>query len=178
MLLSYAFSISERWPDDAGEIFRKVLELEPLNARACYGFGMLLEKQRPDSEDAADWFSRALTQRPNFLEARLARSIIRARQGCGSSAREDIDLCLCLEPRGPTGQTLYGAACFYALLSEKSGGPPGASWAECALELLGKAFQQGYGHKQAVTDLDLNGIRQHPKFNLLLERAPKPKDRQ
>jgi hypothetical protein len=58
-------------------------------------------------------------------------------------------------------------------LSEKSGGLLAASWANCALDLLGKAFQQGYGYSQAATDPDLLGIQQHPDFGLLLERAPK-----
>jgi serine/threonine protein kinase/tetratricopeptide (TPR) repeat protein len=176
--LSYAFAISERHPDDAEQIFRKILELEPLNARACYGRGMLLERVKLDSEEAAWWFDRAVLLHPRFVEARMARSMIRARRGCGEECRDDIDLCLDLESAAPRGRTLYGAACFYALLSEKSGGLLAASWANCALDLLGKAFQQGYGHSKAATDPDLLGIQQHRDFGLLLERAPRPKDPQ
>jgi serine/threonine protein kinase len=171
--ISYAFLISRSRPKEAQDIFLEVLKREPQNARAYYGYGMLLEHQQPDSEDAVTSFSQAIELRPTFVEARLARAVIRARQGRGESFRDDITWCVYVEP---TGRTLYGAACFYALLSEKSGGPLAASWAECALGLLGKAFKQGYGHMQAVTDLDLNGIRQHTSFHLLLEGAPKPKD--
>ncbi len=51
-----------------------------------------------------------------------------------------------------------------------------ASRAEDALRLLGEAFKQGYGRKQAIEDSDLDGIRDQPKFRELLQQITKTED--
>jgi tetratricopeptide (TPR) repeat protein len=173
LLLSYAFLFSERRPEEARKIFLEVLEQEPDNARAMYGCGKLLEQQRCDSEEAAAWFSRAIQSRPTFVEALLARALVRAHQGRGDTALQDIALCVALDPKG---QNLYEAARFYALLSANSNQSLAASRAQEALRLLGEAFKQGYGRKQAIEDSDLDGIRDHPKFRELLQQTTKTED--
>jgi serine/threonine protein kinase/tetratricopeptide (TPR) repeat protein len=165
--LNYAFLISKRQPEDTWKIFQEILKRDPRNAHAMYGCGMLLEYQRRDSEEAVFWFSQALQLKPNFVEARLARAIVFAHQGRGETAREQIDLCVSQDPKG---QTLYQAACFYALLAAKSEKPLAASWAESALQLLEEAFKQGYGRDKAVEDSDLDGIRHYPEFRRLLQQ--------
>jgi tetratricopeptide (TPR) repeat protein len=173
LLLSYAFLFSKLRPEEARKVFLEVLEQEPDNARAMYGCGKLLEQQRRDSEEAAAWFSRAIQLRPTFVEALLARALVRAHQGRGDTAVQDITLCEALDPKG---QTLYEAACFYALLAAKSDQSLAASRAENALRLLGEAFKQGYERQQAIEDSDLDGIRDHPKFRELLQPTTKTKD--
>jgi serine/threonine protein kinase/Tfp pilus assembly protein PilF len=166
--LNYAFVISQRQPEEAQKIFREILRRNPRNAHALYGCGMLLEHQRRDSQEAAVWFSEALQSDPNFVEARLARALVYAHQDRGMAAQEDVALCVRQDPRG---QTLYQAACFYALLASQGKEPLAASWTETALRLLEAAFKQGYGREKAVTDSDLDGIRQHPKFHDVLQKV-------
>src|SRR5262249_33883163 len=145
--VGYAFVLSQRHPKEAWEMFREVLQEEPDNANALYGCGMLVEHERPDAQEAVQWFTRALKARPQVLEARLARALVLARQGHGAHVTEEIDLCVSQDPTG--GRTLYGAACFYALLAAKSDAPWKTAWTDMALQLLREAFQRRYGQEKA-----------------------------
>ena len=56
---------------------------------------------------------------------------------------------------------IYNVACMFTLLGEL----------ETAIELLDQAIKQGYGHRAWLeNDSDLAPLRDHPKFQALLER--------
>jgi hypothetical protein len=72
----------------------------------------------------------------------------------------------------PSGATLYAAACVAALQAQQAAGPAAAQAAEKqALTFLRQAFHHGYGQDRAEGDRDLDGIREHPDFRLLLTEA-------
>src|SRR5207253_246972 len=96
--------------------FRKVLDQEPRNSRALYGYAMLLARQRRNSNEALICFDLAVEADPHLAEARCARANVLAHRGEWERARHDVDQCV---KEQPTGLTLYAAACVYALSADK-----------------------------------------------------------
>jgi serine/threonine protein kinase/Tfp pilus assembly protein PilF len=173
LLLAYAFATCERLGPSAKAAFTKVLEKEPRNLNALYGYAMLLTRQSRQSEEALTVFSLALQLDPSFLAARQGRAYVLACRGEAAAACQDIDLCVKMQPSGPM---LYQAACVYAILAGKAQQHLAAPLADHALVLLREAFTQGYGHSSAADDSDLESIRKDPRFTQLLKQAPSPKD--
>ena len=65
----------------------------------------------------------------------------------------------------PTGATLYGGACVYALMAGNCRNPAQARAAGYqGLALLSAACEQGYGRDLAASDTDLDSIRARPEF--------------
>jgi eukaryotic-like serine/threonine-protein kinase len=168
MLLAYGFAVHNRLPEQAEDAFRKVLFREPRNSRAFYGLGVLATLRSRQSREALDFFQQALEADPAFVDARRGRAYIAAQLGDWALARQDIDLCVKSQP---TGVTLYGAACVYALLAKAAANPTQARWAEDrALDLLRLALDHGYGRDKAATDTDLQGIQQRQEFHRLVRK--------
>ncbi len=105
---------------------------------------------------------------PTFVAARLGRANVLAHLGESDWARQECDWCVKAEP---TGITLYGAACVYALIAEKSTSPSVAHWAATrGTTLLRGALERGYGLDKAETDGDLNGIRNRAEVQEMLSK--------
>jgi tetratricopeptide (TPR) repeat protein len=183
LLWVYGFSVSGRLPGRAREAFDQVLRRHPDHPQALYGRALLAVREAEVMQalpvanrgllqtllrqEALGFFDRAVVADPGLLEARLYRAVLRARLGQFDPATEDINWCLAKNDRD--GPTLYGAACVTALAAEQAGQTPtGALAAEQALDLLRRAFAQGYGQDKAALDPDLAGICRYPRFQELV----------
>jgi serine/threonine protein kinase/tetratricopeptide (TPR) repeat protein len=167
--LVFGFAVAARLPDKAWQAFAEVLQEQPEHAQALYGQAMLLVNQGQHRQ-ALSVFNRAVQAAPHFVEARRYRAIVFARLGELDHASEDINWCL--ERESTVGATLYAGACVAALAASKISDAQAAKRAtEQALELLEKAFAQGYGPDRAVLDADLTAIQHNAAFHRLLKSA-------
>src|SRR5262249_17860832 len=113
---------------------------------------------------------RALEIDPRYVEARRGLANVLAHRGQRAWAFREINWCVQVDP---SGQTLYAAACVYALAAAASpdeDAPRGH--ADQALRLLRAALDRGYGRDQFDTDHDLDALRDRPEFRQLLGRVP------
>ena len=166
ILWASAFAISSRRPAEAQAAFERVIAEDPENVQSLYGLAMLA-MNTDESTRALEFFDRALTGNPEFLEARRYRAILLARLGRLDQASQDINRCLEKEPS--VGATLYAAACVASLAANELAGD--AQVTEQALDLLGRAVAHGAGLDKAQTDPDLATLRKHPKFQELIQSA-------
>jgi tetratricopeptide (TPR) repeat protein len=167
--LVFGFAVASRLPDKAWQAFAEVLKEQPEHAQALYGRAMLLVNQG-QHQQALSVFNRAVHAAPHFVEARRYRAILFARLGELDHASEDINWCL--ERESTVGATLYAGACVAALAASKISDVQTATRArEQAVELLEKAFAQGYGPDKAVLDPDLTALQQNATFQHLLRTA-------
>jgi tetratricopeptide (TPR) repeat protein len=167
LLLNYGYAVYARLPREAQRAFTQVLQQDPRNARAFYGLGMLAATRQRQSQEALLAFTQALDIDPSFTEARCARANVLAHQGECDLARQDIDLCIKMDP---SGITLYQGACVYALIAKKYSDRVQAQAAEdVALALLEAAFERGYGRDRAAADSDLASIHNRPQFRRLVD---------
>jgi serine/threonine protein kinase/tetratricopeptide (TPR) repeat protein len=165
---AYAFAVAERLPEKAREAFDQILRQDPQHPQALYGRAMLLAKRGRDRE-ALTYFNRAVAAAPSFVEARRFRGIMLARCGDFENASQDINWCLDREPTA--GATLYAAACVTARVAEKATDPSVCkAAADQALTFLQKALERGYGRSQMASDPDLTAMREHPRFQRLLQK--------
>ena len=139
---------------------------DPDNVQSLYGLAMLA-MNTDESTRALEFFDRALTANPEFLEARRYRAILLARLGRLDQASQDINRCLEKEPS--VGATLYAAACVASLATDQLADD--AQVSQQALDLLGRAVAHGASLEKAQTDPDLAGLRKHPKFQELIQSA-------
>ncbi|MBL8817691.1 MAG: protein kinase [Planctomyces sp.] len=116
--------------------------------------------KRPD--DAIETLNRLLIQDPEFQKAIAGRAVLHARAGHTHLALNDIQSLYKLSVP-PTAESLYQAACSYALCST---GQPDLS--DAALQTLAKAVQRGYGGDLLLSDPDLNSIRNTPEFRAIV----------
>jgi tetratricopeptide (TPR) repeat protein len=165
---NYGFAVSSRMPEKAREAFEAVLQENPDHPQALYGCGMLLER-RDRQDEALILYTRALDVAPAFVEARRSRAVVQARRGNLVAAQRDINESL--ERDHHSGTTLYTAACVAALIAHQKKGSEARQAATQAIQLLGQAFEQGYGADRAAEDPDLEGIRDNPRFRRLLHKA-------
>lgn len=63
-----ALAAQEKY-DEAMELYKKALELEPKNARAPFNMGKIYIKQKLDYSTAKTYFEQALNGDPKFVEA-------------------------------------------------------------------------------------------------------------
>ncbi|HMC90296.1 MAG TPA: hypothetical protein VKI17_12150, partial [Gemmataceae bacterium] len=115
------------------------------------------------------YFNLALQVDPMFIAARRNRANVLAHRGEISFAKQDIDLCVKADP---SGETVYAAACVYALLADKASEAEEPALSERAIQLLGEAFKLGYGKDKAAADTDLTHLRHYPEFRRLLRQLP------
>jgi tetratricopeptide (TPR) repeat protein len=141
-------------------------EAEVLQALPVGNRGLLQALQR---QEAIRFFDRAVLADPSLAQARLYRAILRARLGQFEAALEDVNWCLARKDQD--GATFYAAACVTALAAQRAGpSPTGALAAEQSIELLRRAFAQGYGRDKAALDPDLAGLSAYPRFQELLSQ--------
>ena len=156
----------QRLPDAAAKAFAEVLSQQAHHPQALYGKAMVLVQRAQENEGIA-CFDEALAWHPSFVDARRGRAVLLARQGKLAEAQEDINRCLQQEPQ--SGITLYAAACVLARAAVKNPDPDARRlWEDQAIELLAKAFQQGYGRAGAAADPDLRSLHHRPKVQALL----------
>ncbi|HEV3445834.1 MAG TPA: tetratricopeptide repeat protein, partial [Gemmataceae bacterium] len=167
LLLSQGFAVSERSAQRALSAFEKARKREPRNTRALYGCAMLFQRQARDSLSALAYFNLALQVDPTFIAARRNRANVLAYRGESSLARQDIDWCVKADP---SGETVYAAACVYALLAGKAVDAEEPIFTERAIQLLEEAFKLDYGKDKAATDADLKHLHHHPEFRRLLRQ--------
>jgi tetratricopeptide (TPR) repeat protein len=167
LLLSQGFAVSERSAQRALSAFEKARKHEPRNTRALYGCAMLFQRQARDSLSALAYFNLALQVDPTFIAARRNRANVLAYRGESSLARQDIDWCVKADP---SGETVYAAACVYALLAGKAADAEEPIFTERAIQLLEEAFKLDYGKDKAATDADLKHLHHHPEFRRLLRQ--------
>jgi serine/threonine protein kinase/tetratricopeptide (TPR) repeat protein len=185
LLWVYGFSVSGRLPGEARRAFDQVLRRQPDHPQALYGRALLAMREAEvlhalpignrgllqwlRRQEALRFFDRAVLADPGLVPARLYRAILRARLGHLETALEDINWCLAKQDQD--GATLYAAACVTALAAEQAGlSPAGALAAEQSIELLRRAFTQGYGGDKAALDPDLAGLSAYPRFQELLSQ--------
>ncbi len=169
--LAYGFAVAERRGEKAHDAFEAVLRDKGATpqalAQAHYGEGMLLAPTRP--RQAIQALSQAIEADANLSEARRFRGILWARVGDFEAAGRDINWCL--EHDSDSGSNMYAAACITALAAKKLSGNRKTELASSAIELLKKAFAQGYGKDIAAKDPDLTALRGQPEFERLLRPA-------
>jgi tetratricopeptide (TPR) repeat protein len=169
--LAYGFAVAERRGEKAHDAFEAVLRDKGATpqalAQAHYGEGMLLAPTRP--RQAIQALSQAIETDTNLSEARRFRGILWARVGDFEAAGRDINWCL--EHDSDSGSKMYAAACITALAAKKLSGNRKTELASSAIEMLKKAFAQGYGKDIAAKDPDLTALRGQPEFERLLRPA-------
>jgi eukaryotic-like serine/threonine-protein kinase len=168
LLSDYGFAVYKRLPDAADQAFARALRQEPRSQRALYGKAMALV-ERGKEDDAIECFDEAMKWHPSFVDARRSRAILLARKGKLPEAQEEINWCLRQE--GPTGITLYSAACILARAAERTADDDVRKEREDqAISFLAQAFQQDYGHAIAATDPDLRSLHHRQDFQTLLRK--------
>ena len=151
-------------PTSAIDDFKKVINIDPTNARAHFGLALLHRKSDPQT--ALDSVEIALKTDPNFLDALQLRAITKARLGIASAADDAEKLA-----RIETANRLYNAACAMALLSEKVADEAlGAR----ALDYLERSVELGFAVKAAAVDPDLKAISSTNRFMSILQWRDRP----
>ena len=136
------------------------LDLDPRNARAHYGLGLLTRSTSP--RDALAHADAALQADPNLIDALQLRAVVRARLG-DLAAVDDVER-IC---QSPTRHRLYNAACALAMLVDTAKEPRLASR---ALEKLDRAFAAGFPVARAEADPDLAPVKSSEAFRALARR--------
>jgi len=152
------FSRIERNPEAARADLKRVLELDPEQARAWVGLARLEED---DPNQALAHLNRAIEVDPSFLDAVELRALFRARLG-RRSALEDVSALL----RTPTPHRLYNASCALAILSESLEEP---GLVDKALRLLRRAIDAGFPLETVRSDPDLEPLRRHDAYWKLVD---------
>lgn len=159
---TYAFAISRRKPEIAGQIFDNILKINPKHPQALYGQGML-SMNRKLLREAVGYFDRALVADPEFIEPMRYRAISLARLGQIEAAADDANTCIAREPINP--DSLYSSACVAAISARKL---KLESIGESALDLLEKAISCGADPERARDDPDFLALRDNPRFRKLI----------
>lgn len=139
--------------------FDRALAIEPDEPLALFSKGNLLAQnlQRPLESIAV--FTKALTRKPDYVEARIARGLAYAAIGHRKDAHKDADAALDAEP---TPQMHYQAARVYALTSRRQ-----PMDAQHALRLLAYALRHGHGVQTYRDEPDLAPLKERREFDLL-----------
>ncbi|MEO6807789.1 MAG: protein kinase [Isosphaeraceae bacterium] len=144
-------------PNAASADFRRVLSLEPGNARAQLGLAHYLRPTDPGA--ALVRVDLALKADPNLTDALQLRALVRARLG-DPSAEADVDRLA----RIPTAHNLYNAACALTVLSSTTRDPRSLPR---ALLMLRRALDLGFPAAALDTDPDLAPLRSRPEWREL-----------
>jgi eukaryotic-like serine/threonine-protein kinase len=112
------------------------------------------------NQEAAHALDRALELYPDYVPARAARGVMRARLGQRKAAHEDADESLARD-FGPATQ--YQVAGIFALTSRQE-----PDDLHQALHCLASALRKGYGFDFLEQDPDLDPIRDRPEFRQLV----------
>ena len=195
-----AVSLSERFEEAVTE-FEMALRLDPKSFEAAYFYARSCVAQGRN-EDAAKWFERAISVRPDdYASLALLAGVygslgeheksIHASRRAYDTARKHLELtpddpralymgamsltalgesekarewnrrALAMDPDDPS--VLYNIACAFATENQP----------DEAIDALTKALNNGFGHwKWIEHDVDLDSLREDPKFIALLLRKP------
>lgn len=141
-------------PAGAREDFMHVLSNNHTNARAHLGLAHLWRTSNPGASVRA--VERALAIDPNFLDALQLRALIRARRG-DPSAESDVDRLL----QTPSAHRLYNGACALSILFKSH---PEARYKVRSLDLLRRSLALGFPTATALSDPDLDPVRDRAEF--------------
>jgi len=195
-----AVSLSERF-EEADTEFEMALRLDPKSFEAAYFYARSCVAQGRNA-DAAKWFERAISVRPDdYASLALLAGVygslgeheksIHASRRAYDTARKHLELtpddpralymgamsltalgesekarewnrrALAMDPDDPS--VLYNIACAFATENQP----------DEAMDALTKALNNGFGHwKWIEHDVDLDSLRENPKFIELLSRKP------
>jgi tetratricopeptide (TPR) repeat protein len=150
--------------DPAGALadYQQALELAPRYLPALQNSAAVLGEMPGRTQEAIDMLDRALEACPDFVPARAGRGVLLARIGRRDAALADARESLSRDQRP---ETLYQAACAYALASPG----PGDDHRE-AVRLLAFALAQGFGREFVAFDHDLDALRGEDDFRRIVEQ--------
>ncbi len=144
-------------PAAALEDFRTARKLNPKSLRAIQGEASVLSETLGRPEEAVKALDKAVAFHPQSAPALAGRSVLLARLGRREDALKDAAASLSLDD---SAETLYKAACTYALTSAKVPGDGGE-----ALRLLTRAIRKdGTLLGRVDADPDLAPVRARPEF--------------
>ncbi len=154
---------------------KRALEVDARHLAALELLADVLSKQPGHGDEAVRTLDRAVRAYPDAVAPLIARALLQARLGRRKAAHRDVEACRKLD-KGP--QTLYQAACVYALTSPQDPGDR-----ERALVLLGAAVLGGQGDGMEH-DVYLANLRDDRRFEHLVKvirdgraLAPSPQHR-
>ncbi|MFN8346686.1 MAG: tetratricopeptide repeat protein [Spirosomataceae bacterium] len=143
--------------DEAGEIYQKLLALQPTNGEALVSLALLAYMQNKPSE-AEGFITKAITANPESrdLYANLGFNLLSL--GKWSESVKYYEKATKIEP---TGFDFYNLACAYSLLKDN----------DRALNALEQAMKYGSVTKQQFdNDTDFDSVRSDERFKKLFEQ--------
>jgi serine/threonine protein kinase/Flp pilus assembly protein TadD len=151
--------------DPAGALadFERAVRANPRSLAGLHNQAHVLSECLGRPADALKRLDRVLELYPDLVPAYGGRGVLRARLGERAGALADAREAL---RRDSGGETLFQAACVYALTSRKE-----AEDRHEALRLLAQALRQGFGLDLLETDTDLEPLRKDPQFRELVRAA-------
>jgi tetratricopeptide (TPR) repeat protein len=161
--LSFVTRGVQRLADDpAGALadFDEALELDPHSLAALRNKAHVLSERLGRTTEALDVLTRALEIHPDNAPLLAGRGVLLARLHRRVEALRDAQHVLQVDHEP---ETLYQAACVYALTSKQQ-----TTDRPEALRLLALALAAGYGHDFVRTDPDLDPLRRLPEFERLI----------
>jgi serine/threonine protein kinase/Flp pilus assembly protein TadD len=165
-ILGRAYFASGRF-DQAAALTERAIEANGDDYNVYIPYGLALDRlgRKKDSEHVGERLIKVLRQQlelvPEDVRARilLATQLARFERHADESIRH-LQTAVALRPGDPN--TLYNAACTYAILGKKAE----------ALETLKKAFAAGLGNQNWVAnDSDLDCLHDDPEFQKLVGRS-------
>lgn len=149
-------------PDRALADFRQAQQLNPVSRDAFQNSAHVLSERLNKPEEAIVYLDALLSLYPGDNAARIGRAVLNARAERDEAARSDAEMVL---TQSPDPVTVYQVACVYALLSLRT-----ASETESAMRHLASAMKtQPQLYSMAEQDSDLNPVRNHAAFHILLK---------
>jgi serine/threonine protein kinase/Flp pilus assembly protein TadD len=141
--------------------FEKALSLDPDFHAALQNKAHVLSERLGRPDDGLAAVNRLVELYPGFVQARIGRGVLLARQGRRDEAHADVRESLARD-RSPA--TLYQAANVFALTSKSV-----PSDAERVIPLLSAALWNGFGLDVIDDDSDMQPVRERPDFKKLVD---------
>ena len=155
-----------RLPDDPAQSLKDLQAADILfgvNSTVLQSMAHVLSEHLHRPEEAIVALDRLLEKSPDFQKALAGRAVLQARAGKVEDVRRDMQRLTTL-PMPPTTESLYQMACASALCSAND-----TQLKDQALRYLAEAVERGYGGQLLLTDPDLDLLRTHPEFDVILK---------
>ena len=155
-----------RLPDDPEQSLKDLQAADTLfgvNSTVLQSMAHVLSEHLHRPEEAIVALDRLLEKSPDFQKALGGRVVLLARAGKVDEVRRDLQRLTTL-PMPPTTESLYQMACASALCSDAD-----SQLKNQALRYLAEAVERGYGGQLLLTDPDLELLRTHPEFNVIVK---------
>jgi eukaryotic-like serine/threonine-protein kinase len=148
--------------DPAGALadFDRALALDPTTHFALQNKAHVLSEHLKRPADGLKTLDRLIDLYPGYVQARIGRAVVLARQGRRAEAVADVADSLARDRSAPT---LYQAANVYALTSRQN-----PSDADRVIPLLAAALWNGFGLDLIDGDTDMDPVRGQPAFRQLI----------